>query len=124
MIPLERLKAIQASIRLSGGWRDCTTIAERLEIIEAWEAMPGESSFYDAVLKLTRDAEERAICDVSEADEAATSKRVALDNLREQVRKGETLGVVAMYERAAWAAGATVAETERVLITARIGGKR
>jgi len=124
MIPLERLKAIQVSIRQSGGWRDCTTVEERLEIIKAWEAMPGEYSFYDAVLAMTRDAEARALCDVSEADEAATSKHVALENLREQVRKGETIGVVAMYERAAWAAGATVAETEEVLITARIGGTR
>jgi hypothetical protein len=53
--------------------------------------------------------------DVTEADEAATSKRVALDNLRAQLAKRETMGVVDMYERAAWGAGATVAETEAVI---------
>lgn len=57
--------------------------------------------------------------DVSEADEAATSKVRALANLRAQVERSETQGVIAMYERAAWRAGATVAETDVVLTEAR-----
>jgi hypothetical protein len=52
---------------------------------------------------------------ISEADEAATSKETAFANLRDQIAKGETDGVIAMYERAAWGAGATVAETEALL---------
>lgn len=52
--------------------------------------------------------------DFSEADEAATDKRAALDNLRSQLAKGETEGVIAMYERAAWGVGATKSETEAV----------
>ena len=51
---------------------------------------------------------------ISEADEASTSRERALENLRDQVAKGETHGVIAMYERAAWNAGATVRETEAV----------
>jgi hypothetical protein len=51
---------------------------------------------------------------ITEADEAATDKRTALDNLGDQIAKGETAGVIAMYERAAWGAGASVAETEAV----------
>lgn len=54
----------------------------------------------------------RTIDEVTEADEAATSKQTALDNWREQVSKGESQGVVDMYERAALAAGATVDELE------------
>jgi hypothetical protein len=50
----------------------------------------------------------------TEADEAVTSKNVALANLRDQVAKGETQGVIDMYERAAWNAGATVSETESI----------
>lgn len=59
------------------------------------------------------------IDEVSEADEAATSSAVALDNLREQVRKGESQGVVAMYERAAWRQGVMHAETDRVIAEER-----
>jgi len=51
---------------------------------------------------------------VSEADEAATSKEVALANLRAMVSQKETQGIIAMYERAAWNAGATVRETEAI----------
>jgi hypothetical protein len=54
------------------------------------------------------------IYEVTEADEAATSKDVALANLREQVAKQETQGVIAMYERAAWNAGASTRETGAV----------
>jgi len=53
--------------------------------------------------------------EITEADEAATSKAVALSNLREQVIKQESRGVIDMYERAALNAGATVAETEAIL---------
>lgn len=49
---------------------------------------------------------------VSEADESATDKLTALANLREQAAKGETMGVVSMYELAAWKVGATPLETE------------
>jgi len=48
----------------------------------------------------------------SEADESATDKLTALANLREQVAKGETMGVVSMYELAAWRVGASPRETE------------
>ena len=53
--------------------------------------------------------------EISEADEAATSKAAALDNLRSQVDRKETPAIVDMYERAAWDAGATVQETEEIL---------
>ena len=53
--------------------------------------------------------------EISEADEAATSKEAALDNLRSQVSRKETPAIVDMYERAAWNAGVTVAETEEIL---------
>ena len=53
--------------------------------------------------------------DVSEADEAASDKATALYNLTAQVVKGESMGVIDMYERAAWGAGATVAETESAI---------
>jgi hypothetical protein len=48
--------------------------------------------------------------EITEADKATTSKAVALANLREQVSKREAHGVIDMYERAAWNAGATGAE--------------
>lgn len=51
---------------------------------------------------------------MTEADEAATSKQVALDNLRSMIAQKETQGVIAMYERAAWNAGASVRETEAI----------
>jgi hypothetical protein len=51
---------------------------------------------------------------ITEADEAATDKEIALRNLEDQIWNGETQGIIAMYERAAWSAGATVAETEAI----------
>jgi hypothetical protein len=55
---------------------------------------------------------------ITEADEAAGDKERALENLRDQVRKGETMGVIEMYEQAARKAGAT---TEECLQAARAG---
>lgn len=60
-----------------------------------------------------------SIFDITEADEAADSKERALENLRDQVAKRETVGVIAMYERAAWGAGASVQETEAILRVSR-----
>ena len=57
--------------------------------------------------------------DVSEADEGATDVPTALENLRFQIRQGESMAVVDMYERAAWGAGATVAETEAAIFYGR-----
>lgn len=59
------------------------------------------------------------IFDVTEADEGATSKGRALMALEAQVLKDETMGIIQMYEDAALAAGATVAETEKVMTEAR-----
>jgi hypothetical protein len=59
------------------------------------------------------------VYDVSEADEAATTKERALSNLRAQVMQAEAMGVIDMYERAAWRAGATVSETEATVNDAR-----
>lgn len=56
---------------------------------------------------------------ITEADEGATSVERALSNLRDQVDRRETVGILAMYERAAWAAGATVRETEAILRSPR-----
>lgn len=58
--------------------------------------------------------------EIEEADEGAANKGQALANLAEQVRQCETQGVIAMYERAAWRAGATVGETERVIRTGKV----
>lgn len=52
---------------------------------------------------------------ITEADEAATSKQTALENLEAQVNRRETQGIIAMYERAAWGCGASVRETEDVI---------
>ncbi len=60
------------------------------------------------------------VYDVSEADEAATDKETALRNLVSQVRQGETPAIIDMYERAAWGAGATVAETEAAIKKGRV----
>lgn len=57
--------------------------------------------------------------DVTEADEAATSIHRALSNLYDQVIRRETPAIVDMYERAAWNAGATVAQTEATIREAR-----
>jgi hypothetical protein len=46
------------------------------------------------------------LTDHTEADEAGSLQQ-ALDNLRYQLRRGETAGVIAMYELAALANGAT-----------------
>ena len=61
---------------------------------------------------------------ITEADEAATSKAQALANLREQVIKGETMGVIDMYERAALTAGATYDEVEAVVFQASLAKQR
>ncbi len=61
------------------------------------------------------------ICDVTEADESATSKEAALRALEAQVMKNETHGIIAMYEMAALEAGATVAETEAIISRGRHG---
>jgi hypothetical protein len=53
--------------------------------------------------------------EISEADEVAFTKKTALENLQDQVIKNESEGIVAMYERAAWRAGATVRETETTI---------
>jgi len=66
----------------------------------------------------------RIFIEITEADEAATSKDVALANLREQVAKGETQGVIDMYERAAWYAGATVSDTEDIIVSPKHAGRR
>jgi len=65
------------------------------------------------------------VLEVTEADEAATSKWVAIQNLCDQVARGETAGVIAMYERAAWGAGASVFETEAAIAAHRLwsGGR-
>jgi hypothetical protein len=61
--------------------------------------------------------------DFTEADEAAGgSKTRALARLGEQVRAGETMGVIAMYERAALNLGASLTETEDVMRQARANG--
>lgn len=52
---------------------------------------------------------------MTEADEGATSKGRALMALEAQVLKDETMGIIQMYEDAALAAGATVAETEVII---------
>jgi hypothetical protein len=57
--------------------------------------------------------------DVSEAEEASGGKAEALERLGVQVRHGESAGVVDMYERAAWAHGATVEETDAVIADAK-----
>jgi hypothetical protein len=57
---------------------------------------------------------------ITEADEAANnSKELALLNLTEQVAKGETMGVISMYEVAALELGATLAETEAAIANGR-----
>lgn len=58
--------------------------------------------------------------EITEADEAATDKATALSNLRAQVSQGETPAIIDMYERAAWGAGASVAETEEAIKKGRV----
>jgi hypothetical protein len=62
------------------------------------------------------------MCEITEADEAATDKETALRNLFSQVVHDETMGVIAMYERAAWNAGATPGETDEIIQKARHKG--
>ncbi len=52
--------------------------------------------------------------DITEADEAATDKVTALSNLQYQIVKGETMGIIGMYEQAAINAGASGAEISQV----------
>lgn len=55
---------------------------------------------------------------ITEAEEGligldhALAKRTALENLREQRLRGETMGVISMYEEAARAVGATQSECD------------
>jgi hypothetical protein len=52
----------------------------------------------------------------TEADEAARGEKSrALANLAWQVRYDETMGVIAMYERAALKLGATLEETKGIM---------
>jgi hypothetical protein len=55
------------------------------------------------------------IDDITEADEASSTRDEALERLRQIVLSGETMGVIGMYERAALNLGASVRETEAVL---------
>lgn len=59
------------------------------------------------------------MCEITEADESATDKETALRNLESQVIKGETPAIIDMYERAAISCGATVAECEAIIRSAR-----
>lgn len=61
--------------------------------------------------------------DFCEADEAAADRETALANLQEQIAKGETIGVLCMYETAAWRAGASVEQTEALFREGAAGGK-
>lgn len=56
----------------------------------------------------------------TEADEGATTKARALYNLAAQTAKGETMGVVQMYENAAVMRGASFDETERFATIGRL----
>jgi hypothetical protein len=56
----------------------------------------------------------------TEADDGWPNKPTALAALRAQIAKRETAGVIDMYERAAWRAGASVAETEAILRTSGV----
>ena len=56
----------------------------------------------------------------TEADEACHGSRErALSNLAYQVEQGETMGIIGMYEQAAWRAGASVRDTESTIRSAR-----
>ena len=50
--------------------------------------------------------------EISEADEGFPSKEQALRALESLLGTDTSEGILAMYERAAWNAGATVVETE------------
>lgn len=57
---------------------------------------------------------------MTEADEAARDKPTALANYREQVAKGEAMGVIEMYERAARTVGATDEEIRTAREAAKV----
>jgi len=59
------------------------------------------------------------MADVSEALESRRSPGAALSAFGEQIRKGETMGVVQLYEDAAMAAGCSVQLIERERVKAR-----
>lgn len=56
---------------------------------------------------------------ITEADESATSKQRAIENLKSQVYKGESVGVIDMYEQAALNSGASVQEIEQAMKEAK-----
>ena len=60
----------------------------------------------------------------TEADESNYGKHSALTNLFLIVCSGESMGVIAMYERAALKQGATLDETELTIRTARLKGEK
>lgn len=59
------------------------------------------------------------MADVSEARESWRSPGAALAAFGEQIRKGETMGVVQLYEDAALAAGCSASLIERERVKAR-----
>jgi hypothetical protein len=64
------------------------------------------------------------VSDFSEADESASSKELALQNLKEQLLRGETQGVIGMYQDAAMKAGATMEEINNVLRTCKTSNRK
>jgi hypothetical protein len=96
----ERLQheASEAEDRANAAWKRHQGIVANLESVRA------------ALFALGADPDE-----VTEASETNPSKATALSNLRAQVEKEETAGVIQMYENAAFSAGATVAEIEKAL---------
>ncbi len=56
----------------------------------------------------------------TEANESATNKVQALQNLQTQIIKDETVGVISMYEQAAIDAGASVHEVLQTIRIARL----
>jgi len=57
---------------------------------------------------------------ISEADEAAEgNKELALKNLEYQVVNKEPIGIISLYEIAALNCGATLSETEAIIIKGR-----
>ena len=56
----------------------------------------------------------------TETDEASHGSRErALSNLAYQVEQGETMGIIGMYEEAAWRAGASIHDTDSTIRSAR-----
>ncbi len=56
----------------------------------------------------------------TEANEAASNKIQALQNLQTQIIKDETMGVISMYEQAAIDAGASTQEVSQTMRIARL----